>query len=256
VKILLILLMPLFIFGQYSNNLNNDEGFDDAGSWSITASWTVSGSKAHTNLSTATMLYRATDLKLLSDYRVELDVSNYVTGYIRVRHSSTVFESFNGGDINSNGHYIVDFTTTSTAYDYIALYTYGAADLSIDNLTYREKLVTVYISQSGNDTNKGESATPILTPDECDTRGYYDGGAIIINSGTYAGTLDPTADVTITGNGATVAAINCGVNAVTLEGTDFTITTLTGSNIIDNRVVSSGDKSYKKYPKHPKYKGW
>jgi len=267
-KILLLLVLPFFVFAQYSNQMVPN------GDCELDANWSNDGFEGgetnERNAEPPGKVYEGTYSRhILVDGAMEGAISDNIIGGV----TSGVFYRYTGNVYivsgqcyisvsgSSNWNYTNTISTTGSWQFFTTTVAAsgtgnirqrfrssgtGAAQFYFDDIRFRRQLGTIYISSAGNDAAAGEIATPIQTCDECDTRGYYSGGAITFVTDN-TGTLDVTDDVTINGTDLTVAAINCGANAVTLEGNNFTITTLTGTNITDNRTVTSADKDYGGY---------
>lgn len=178
--------------------------------------------------------------------------------YLTDNRNGAAAAKSNANNITASGNY--DYTTTATTAIYYQIWvnTGVATNFTIDSIAFRQRLTGgIYISTSGSDAAEGTTGAPIKTIAECNKRTYYSGGVVNFSAETHTGTMTLTAAVTINGSGAIVEAIACGSNAVTLEGLDFIITTLTGTNITDNRTYTATDQhGYKKTGGYPKGGGY
>lgn len=263
IKLLLLILIPLFLLAQWTENKCGNGTFSDATGWTLAGTCAISGGTLNitadgttNNLATYTIGSYVNDDTLKVLYGVTANTLSQQTDALYtggvgldIIHIVTETGTFVPAEITVASHSILCVGTGSN--NLWRFRTLGAASgtISFDNLVVREQLTTIYLDVAGSDVASGEIGTPILSIAEADLRGYWNGGSIEFNEGTFTGTMDITANVTIEGSGAMVATINCGSNVVTLTGIDFTITVLTGSNITDNRTWSGEyiNKFYKFY---------
>jgi len=128
----------------------------------------------------------------------------------------------------------------------------------LDNLNLRQKLSILYIdTNSGNDTNEGNSGTPIATLGEAETRGFYSGGTFNITAGTYdeTWTIGNNTTLVATGN-VTITTVNFASKTCTVDCRIYNNigTIQNAENIIVDTSLCGYEKRFLKFPDHWRYK--
>ena len=126
----LIETMPLELGSEEVTN----GSFDTDSDWSKGAGWTISGGTANADTSGTSELTQSITLIVGKVYKIELSISNLVSGLIQVQFDGTVIGQAKEEGVTT---FYVSSTSSSTT---LYIYAIGATKLSVDNVSIKEVL--------------------------------------------------------------------------------------------------------------------
>jgi len=263
-KYLFILLFTVSAYCQYGNNLvfNGDFATDITGwenvSWDT---WEWSAGKLHivntAGVNQSGGITAASRPTLVVDvYRIQITIA-YNSGAtalnIRVRGTLTggIISSFT--NLSAGVHRLI-YTEASGGLKTLTFDDASATDLTVDDVTIRQKLDTLYCdgtNGSDTDTDTVKTLAEMFT-----TRGAHGGGTLIILAGTYAESV--TLDSSLTKiqfiGGPTFTQIDANSKTLTIDGC-YTGTIANDGNVTyinpcvtNNTIYSNNFTGFPEFP--------
>lgn len=256
-KSFVLLLLPVFVFGQYGPELVTNGNFSVDASWTKEAEWTIGSGTANCNAVTAKYMYQnvGAGFEVGKTYRGKVKITSLTSGSMRIQLAGVYSPSFT----TSGWH---DFTTVR-GNTYYTLWSLASGFVgSVDSVSARLKIDSLFVFASGNDSN----ADTVLTLTEAFMkRGAHAGGVFITESGTYDETVmidSSFAKWVAVGGAVEITAVDFNNVTCTVDNCIYeNITTVSNaSNVtIDYSVCaapSSGEQPQRKYRHYSNWQGF
>ena len=127
-----------------SGELITNGTFDTDSDWNLTGA-TISGGKVNVNSSSPVYIIQNNVATVGKLYKVELTVSNYVQGDLRLRYPFTISES----EFTGNGTYVFYGTAEDARFELQGRFSGQTYNYSIDNVSVKEFTENVVAPYSG-----------------------------------------------------------------------------------------------------------
>jgi len=258
-KILLLILIPFFIFGQYGNNIVPNGVFDDATGWTLGGTAAISGGTLNitgdgstSNIATITVDGYAVGDSFKYKYKITANTLNTSTAALYFGGTNLVFD-VNGiytypADYLTVGNHNVNLhgATSATIYRNRTLANAASGTVSFDSCYIYKKLDTLYTD--GSQVDETDLDTTKTLAEAFETRGSHSGGYFITVDGTYAESITMDSSFTkweATG-AATVTSVDFNSVTCTVDERYLTITTKLNDENVTYLNATNNDNTYSK----------
>ena len=256
----IFLLIPLFLFGQYGNNIIPNGVFDDATGWTLGGTAAISGGTLNltgdgttSNIATITVAGYANLDSFKLKYKVTANTLNTSINAIYMGGSAFKFDITGTGTFPTSeltvGNHIVGVNTfaSGTIYRHRTLSVAASGTIGFDSVYVYKKLDTLYTD--GNQADETDIDTCKTLSEAFETRGSHPGGYFITVAGTYAEsiTLDSSFTQWSGSNGAvTITQVDFNSVTCTVDERYLTITTKLNDENVTYLNATNNDNTYSK----------
>ena len=186
--------------------------FDTDSDWTLTGA-TINGGKVNVNSSSPVYIIQSNVATVGKLYKVELTVSNYVEGDLRLRYPFTISES----EFTGNGTYVFYGTAEDARFELQGRFSGQTYNFSIDNVSVKEFTEDVLVPYSGEGSLKLEpQSTNLVTySEDFSNAAWSKTGATTVTSNTVIspdGTLNGSTISGLTGSGSNDIYFITGIN--------------------------------------------